>query len=46
MPKVRVNGIELCYEVHGQSYPAVFLHGFAVTVNVWQSRVPVLSREY
>lgn len=46
MPKARVNGIELYYEVHGQGYPVVFLHGFVGTVNMWQPQVPVLSREY
>ncbi len=46
MPKVRVNNTELYYEVHGQGYPVVFLHGFAGTVNMWQPQVPVLSQEY
>ena len=46
MPKVRVNDIELYYEIHGQGYPVVFLHGFAGTVNMWQPQVPALSREY
>ena len=46
MPKVKLNDIELYYEVHGQGYPVVFLHGFAGTVNMWQPQVPVLSREY
>jgi pimeloyl-ACP methyl ester carboxylesterase len=46
MPKVRANDIELNYEIHGQGYPVVFLHGFAGTVNMWQPQVSVLSREY
>ncbi len=46
MPKVRVNDIELNYEIHGQGYPVVFLHGFAGTVNMWHPQVPVLSRDY
>ncbi|MFC2022242.1 alpha/beta fold hydrolase [Chloroflexota bacterium] len=46
MPKVRVNDIELYYEVHGQGYPVVFQHGFGATVSMWQPQVPVLSREY
>ncbi len=25
MPKVKVNGINLYYEVHGQGFPVVFL---------------------
>ena len=46
MPKVRVNNIELYYEVHGQGYPVIFMHGFAGTVKMWQPQVPVLSRDY
>lgn len=46
MPKVSVNGIELYYEVYGQGYPVIFLHGFAGTVNMWQPQVPVLSPDY
>jgi len=46
MPKVKVNDIELYYEVYGQGYPVVFLHGFAGTVNMWQPQMPVLSRDY
>ena len=46
MPKVMVNGIELNYEVHGEGYPVVFLHGFVGTVNAWRPQVPVISREF
>lgn len=46
MPKDRVNDIELYYEVHGQGYPVVFLHGFAGTTNMWHPQVSVLSQEY
>lgn len=46
MPKAKVNDIELYYEVHGEGYPVVFLHGFSATVDMWRLQVPVLSREY
>lgn len=46
MPRVEVNGIELNYEVHGEGYPVVFLHGFVGTVNMWRPQVPVISQEY
>ncbi len=46
MPKIKVNGIELYYEVHGQGYPVVLLHGFSSTVDGWREQIPVLSREY
>jgi len=44
--KVSVNNIELYYEVHGQGYPVVFLHGFSSTHHMWQPQVPALSRDY
>jgi pimeloyl-ACP methyl ester carboxylesterase len=46
VPKAKVNGIELYYEVHGQGYPVVFLHGFSASHVMWQPQVPALSREY
>ena len=46
MPKVKVNDIELYYEVHGQGYPLVFLHGFSSAVSTWEPQVPVFSKEY
>lgn len=46
MPKVNVNGIELYYEISGQGYPLVFLHGFSSTHQMWQSQIPVLSKDY
>jgi pimeloyl-ACP methyl ester carboxylesterase len=46
MPKVKVNGINLNYEIHGQGFPVFFLHGFSGTLNSWRSQVPVLSRDY
>ena len=46
MSKVKVNGIELYYESHGQGYPMIFLHGFSSTHEMWQYQVPALSKEY
>ena len=46
MPIINVNGIDLNYEVHGEGYPVVFLHGYVGTVDMWQPQVPVVSREY
>ena len=46
MPKTSINGIKLNYEVHGEGYPVVFLHGFVGTVNMWRPQVPAISGEY
>ncbi len=46
MPRVKVNGIKLYYESHGQGYAVIFQHGFVGTTKMWQPQVPVFSREY
>lgn len=46
MAELNVNGIKLYYEVHGEGYPVVFLHGFSSTHHMWQLQVPALSKEY
>ncbi len=46
MPKIKVNGINLNYEIHGQGFPVFFLHGFSGTLNSWRPQVPALSRDY
>jgi pimeloyl-ACP methyl ester carboxylesterase len=46
VPKAKVNNIELYYEVHGQGYPVVFLHGYSSSHIMWQLQVPAISRDY
>lgn len=46
MPKTSVNGIDINYEVHGEGYPVVFLHGFVGTVDMWRPQVGAISKEY
>jgi pimeloyl-ACP methyl ester carboxylesterase len=46
MPKVKINGINLYYEVHGRGFPVFFLHGFSGTTNSWRPQIPVLSEKY
>jgi pimeloyl-ACP methyl ester carboxylesterase len=46
MPKVKVNGINLYYEVHGKGFPVIFQHGFTGTTNSWRPQIPVLSKGY
>lgn len=46
MPRAGVNGIDLYYQVYGQGYPLVFLHGFTFTVDMWQPQIPLLSQGY
>jgi pimeloyl-ACP methyl ester carboxylesterase len=34
MPKAKVNGVELNYEVHSDGYPLVLAHGFTASLNM------------
>ena len=41
MPKVKVNDIEMYYEVHGEGPPLVMLHGFTASGSHWE---PFISK--
>jgi len=40
MPKVKVNDIEMYYEIHGEGEPIVFLHGFSASHQMWNPWIP------
>ena len=46
MPKVRVNNIQLYYEVHGQGEPLVLIMGLGANTRGWDMQVPAFSREF
>ena len=46
MPKIKVNGINLYYESHGQGFPIIFTHGFTASHAMWQPQDSALSKEY
>jgi 3-oxoadipate enol-lactonase len=46
MSYASVNGIELYYEVHGESPPVVFAHGVGGNHVSWYQQVPFFSRYY
>lgn len=41
-----VNGIKLYYEIHGDGYPLIILHGYGATSKVWIGQVDALSKHY
>src|SRR5262245_21244554 len=43
MPRVRVNGVELVYEVAGDGAPLVLVHGSWTDRSNWQAVVPGLA---
>ncbi|MGQ9571845.1 MAG: alpha/beta fold hydrolase [Dehalococcoidia bacterium] len=46
MPKVRVNDIQLYYEVHGQGEPLLLIMGLGANARSWQMQIPFFSREF
>lgn len=46
MPRAKVNGIELNYEVHGEGYPLVLAHGFTASLEMWADQVPEFAKKY
>jgi len=46
MPKAKVNGIELAYEVYGEGYPLVLAHGYTATKEQWDAQIGPFSKRY
>src|SRR3972149_5283081 len=46
MPKAKVNGVELNYEVHGGGYPLVLAHGFTSSLQMWADQIPSFAKKY
>jgi len=46
MPKAKVNGVELNYEVHGDGYPLVLAHGFTASMEMWADEIPAFAKKY
>ena len=46
MPKVRVNDIEMNYELHGEGEPLVLIMGFTGNLEGWRPLLPAFAREY
>lgn len=46
MPLADVNGTKLFYEIHGEGYPVILLHGFGATRAIWIAQVGALSKHF
>ena len=46
MPKVKVQGIDLYYEVHGSGYPMVLIRGLGSNADHWYCQGPAFSSSY
>ncbi len=46
MPKIKTNDIMTYYEIHGEGYPLVFIHGGWVDHKMWKPQVEHFSKNY
>lgn len=46
MPKVKVNDIEMYYEVHGEGEPLVLLHGYFCSSQQWKHFIPEFQERF
>ncbi|MFX0046682.1 MAG: alpha/beta fold hydrolase [Candidatus Hermodarchaeota archaeon] len=47
MPKIQVNDIEIYYEIHGEGFPILMIHGFSANLDWWpQSIINELSKTF
>ena len=46
MPKVKVNDIEMYYEVHGEGEPLVLLHGYFCSSQQWNHFIPEFQERF
>lgn len=44
--KMKVNDIELYYELHGEGEPIIFSHGWMCDCSVWNSQIEFFSKKY
>ncbi len=41
-----VNGIKICYEIHGDGDPIVLVHGFGAKKEIWRGQIGDLSKNF
>jgi pimeloyl-ACP methyl ester carboxylesterase len=46
MPTVKVNGINIYYELHGAGEPLLLIMGLGANATAWEPQIPAFSREY
>ena len=46
MPKIKRDGVDIYYEVHGSGPPLLLTHGFSSTGEMWQGQVAALSKHH
>ena len=43
---IDINGVRICYQIHGDGYPVVLIHGFGSKKESFMAQIPALSQEF
>ncbi len=46
MPFAEVNNIKICYEIYGEGYPLLLVHGYDAKKEVWVAQIGALSEKF
>jgi pimeloyl-ACP methyl ester carboxylesterase len=46
MPAIKVNGISIYYELHGEGIPLVLIMGLRRNIEWWYCQIPTLSKQF
>lgn len=46
MPLLKVNDIEMYYEISGNGFPVVLIHGVTISHVLWELQVQEFSKHY
>jgi 3-oxoadipate enol-lactonase len=46
MPTIRVNQIEIYYEIYGKGEPLLLIHGLGSSLRDWEKQIPVFERHF
>ncbi|HIJ19656.1 MAG TPA: alpha/beta hydrolase, partial [Deltaproteobacteria bacterium] len=46
MPMIKVNDMEMYYEVHGRGFPLLLIMGLKRNTEWWYRQIPELSRHF
>jgi len=41
-----INGIKICYEIHGDGYPVIMIHGYGAVKENWMCQIGALSEKF
>ena len=46
MTKIKVNDVELYYEMHGEGEPIIFIYGWMDDCSAWNSQIELFAKPY